>query len=100
MYVFCDNELYYKVPIYEVKLDFCMCESWVKYIAVNSSWQWYLVEYNPDTKIAFGYVIGHEKEWGYFSLEEFQQLNNETLSIVRDESFQQKKFKELKNERN
>ena len=69
----------------------------VKYIAVNSSWEWYLVEYNKDTKIAFGYVIGHEKEWGYFSLKEFQELNKDGLSIIRDKTFQPIEFMELNN---
>ena len=27
IYVFCDDELYYKVLVYGVKLGFCMCES-------------------------------------------------------------------------
>ena len=67
----------------------------VKYISIYSDWEWYLIEYNKDTKIAFGYVIGHESEWGYFSIKEFQEINDENLSIIRDESFQEIKFKEL-----
>ncbi len=70
----------------------------VRYIAVNSNWEWYLVEYNKNTKIAFGYVIGYECEWGYFSLNEFDELNKDNLSIIRDESFKEIKFKELKDE--
>jgi len=69
----------------------------VKYISLHSSWEWYLVEYNKDTKIAFGYVIGHENEWGYFSLKEFQELNKDGLSIIRDKTFQPIEFMELNN---
>ena len=68
----------------------------IKYISIYSDWEWYLVEYNKDTKIAFGYVIGQEKEWGYFSLEEFQEINDENLKIIRDEQFTKIKFKDLK----
>jgi len=68
----------------------------VRYFAMYSNWEWYLVEYNKDTKIAFGYVIGQEKEWGYFSIEEFQQMNDDALAIIRDENFKEIKFGDLK----
>ena len=71
----------------------------IRYISIYSNWEWYLIEYNPDTKIAFGYVKGFENEWGYFSLQEFQELNNENLKIIRDESFTPITFKELQDER-
>ena len=36
---------------------------------------WYLLEYNPETKIAFGYVtrLGGD-EWGYSSLTELAEI--------------------------
>ena len=69
----------------------------VKFIAVNNRWEWYLVEYNKDTQIAFGYVKGFENEWGYFSLKEFEELNEDGLSIIRDKTFQPIEFMELNN---
>lgn len=72
---------------------------YVRYISIFSNWEWYLCEYDSNKKLAFGYVQGHEKEWGYFSLIEFQDINNNNLMIIRDESFTPIKFKELKNER-
>ena len=70
----------------------------VRYRSINSNWEWYLIEYDKDKKLAFGYVIGIEKdrELGYFSLEEFQEVNEERIEIVRDTEFKAIKFKELK----
>lgn len=68
----------------------------VRYLSIYSNWEWYLVEYDDISKVAFGYVMGNENEWGYFSLEEFQQINDEDLKIVRDENFKPIKFEELK----
>ena len=69
----------------------------VRYRSTNSNWEWYLIEYDKDKKLAFGYVIGVEdREFGYFSLEEFQEVNEEKIEIVRDTEFKVIKFKELK----
>ncbi len=70
----------------------------IRYIAIFSNWEWYLCEYDKDTKTAFGYVKGFENEWGYFSLQEFQEINDENLKIIRDENFTPIQFKELKND--
>lgn len=68
----------------------------VRYISIFSNWEWFVCEYDKESKVAFGYVIGLEKEWGYFSIEEFQEINDENLQIIRDESFEAIKFKDLK----
>jgi len=69
----------------------------VRYRSTNSNWEWYLIEYDKDKKLAFGYVISEEdRELGYFSLEEFQEVNEERREIVRDTEFKAIKFKELK----
>lgn len=36
----------------------------------SGSWDWYVAELDPETGVAFGYVKGHEDEWGTFSLRE------------------------------
>ena len=44
-----------------------------KFFAIGSGWTWYVVEgqrQEDDDYLFFGLVHGHEKEWGYFSLEE------------------------------
>lgn len=46
---------------------------------------WYLVEFNPVENLAFGYAdLGDPSsaEWGYFSLDELEQLDVHRLFIV------------------
>lgn len=70
----------------------------IRYISIFSNWEWYVCEYDKESKTFFGFVKGHEDEWGYFSLQEFQEINEENLKIIRDENFTPITFKELKNE--
>jgi hypothetical protein len=39
---------------------------------IPSGWDWYVVEYDPETGACFGLVKGHEAELGYFSLPELE----------------------------
>lgn len=65
----------------------------IRFYELNTGWQWFLCEYSHEDKVAFGYVMGHENEWGYFSLEEMEGIH----TILKDKEFQPIKFKELKN---
>lgn len=58
---------------------------------------WYLTEYDPETKIAFGYVTGlAENEWGSISIQEMEELELPFgLKIERDLYFKEKTFKDL-----
>lgn len=48
----------------------------VKLFDLWSTIKWWLAEYDPENKIAFGYVTGFfEDEWGAVSLEELESLN-------------------------
>ena len=40
-----------------------------------AGWDWYMTEYDPETQEAFGLVLGYEKELGYFSIREFEEIN-------------------------
>jgi hypothetical protein len=64
----------------------------IRFYELNSGWQWFLCEYSSEDQIAFGYVMGHENEWGYFSLEEMEGIH----TILRDKKFQPMMFKDLK----
>jgi Protein of unknown function (DUF2958) len=46
----------------------------VKFFTPDSSWTWYVTEGEArgDDFLFFGYVIGHEPEWGYFALSELE----------------------------
>ena len=56
-----------------------------KFFHPASSWTWYATEFDPTTSTFFGYVVWHESEWGYFSLEELQSFRDRFgLAIERD----------------
>jgi len=68
-----------------------------KFFDPTGSWTWYATEYNPEEKLFFGIVHGFEKELGYFSLDELEQLRGKFgLGIERDLHFQEKLLSELK----
>jgi hypothetical protein len=48
----------------------------VKLYDLAKSGVWYIAEYDPQTRIAFGYVTGvsADDEWGYFDVEELISL--------------------------
>ena len=57
--------------------------------AVWTDWDWYVVEYDPVERVAFGLVKGFETEWGYFSVAEMEDMNRGAgfEVIERDEHF-------------
>lgn len=63
----------------------------IRYYDINSQWEWYMIEFEPETQTGFFYVMGFENEWGYTNLEEMQNIP----SIVRDDKFTPIKFIEL-----
>lgn len=62
-----------------------------KFFTPMSNWTWYATEYNPETRCFFGLVDGFERELGYFSLDEFEEINqkNPFPVIERDIYFGQ-----------
>lgn len=50
----------------------CMVK--VKLFDPMTNWTWYIYEYDPESNIAFGFVVGHDKELGEFSLNELREL--------------------------
>jgi len=63
----------------------------VKYFTPDSAWTWYATEGQPDEDDFrfFGYVIGLEREWGYFMLSELEAARGPLgLPIERDLHFQ------------
>ncbi|MGK5083256.1 DUF2958 domain-containing protein [Bdellovibrionota bacterium FG-1] len=55
-----------------------------KFFHPFSSWTWYPTEYDPDERLFFGAVDGHEWELGYFSLTELESVKVHGLGIERD----------------
>ncbi len=58
----------------------------VKLFDTFGSATWYLTEYNPVDKIAFGYVVGlANDEWGYVSIDELEEIKHASLGVPRIE---------------
>ena len=87
----------------------------IKFFTPDSSWTWYATEgslvdrngraieldsvttpANAVDFLFFGYVIGQEKEWGYFALSELESASGPLgLPIERDLYFEPKPFSEV-----
>ena len=68
------NELLQKLPPFystENEAD-PICH--VKLFNPYGAGTWYIIEFDPDTKVAFGLSVIQEAELGYFSLEELEGL--------------------------
>ena len=60
----------------------------VKWFTPDSQFSWFVAEYSPESKIAYGFVVGPFPEWGTFSLEEIRQLRGSlNLPVERDLHF-------------
>lgn len=58
---------------------------WIKYFTPDSNWTWFVTEYDPEERQAFGLVAGFETELGYFSLDELGEARGPLgLRIERD----------------
>lgn len=57
----------------------------VKLFTPDSSWTWLVTEYDPEQRLCFGLVIGHDREPGYFSLKELETVRGPLgLPVERD----------------
>ena len=73
----------------------------VKYFTPDSSWSWFVLEYDPDQRIFFGWVIDANApqfaELGSFSLDELEAARGPlSLPIERDLYFQPQPLREVK----
>ena len=71
---------------------------YVKFFTPDSSWTWFATEGETDGEDFrfFGYVIGFEREWGYFVLSELESARGPLgLPIERDLYFEAKPFSEV-----
>ena len=70
-----------------------------KFFTPDSSWTWYILEFDKTNEIFFGYVCGVERELGYFSLQELESVKGQLgLGIERDISFEPTKLSVIKKE--
>ena len=67
----------------------------LKFFTPWSNWTWYASEYDPKEQIFFGVVVGHERELGYFSLDELLAIRGPGgLTIERDLYWKPRPLKE------
>lgn len=70
-----------------------------KFFTPDSSWSWYVLEFDKTNEIFFGYVCGLERELGYFSLQELASVTGQLgLHVERDISFKPVKLSVIKKE--
>ena len=68
---------------------------YVKYFTPWTNWTWYATEFDGDDTF-FGLVDGLEKELGYFSLNELEEINGPGgLKIERDLYWNPRTLKEI-----
>jgi hypothetical protein len=69
----------------------------IKLFTPDSSWTWYLTEYDADDDVAFGLVNGHEEELGYVSIAELRAARGPLgLRVERDIYWTPKPLKECR----
>lgn len=69
----------------------------VKFFTPWTSWTWYVSEYDPVERLCFGVVVGHERELGYFSLDELEAIRGPGgLTIERDLYWKPRPLKECR----
>ena len=62
-----------------------------------TNWTWYASEYDPEQRLCFGVVVGLEREYGYFSIEELEKIKGPGgLTIERDLYWKPKPLKECR----
>lgn len=69
----------------------------VKFFTPWTNWTWYASEYDPEKRLCFGVVVGLEREYGYFSIEELERIRGPGgLTIERDLYWKPKPLKECR----
>ncbi len=88
-YVFIPEEMADKIPALYSTENAEDPVAVLKFFTPDSSFSWFLVEYDPEQRLAFGLVIGHERELGYFSFTELEVLRGPMgLPVERDLHFE------------
>jgi hypothetical protein len=71
---------------------------WLKWFFPAGSWTWYITEYDPKERIAFGLCCGDFPELGYVSLAEIESLEVRRLRVERDIWWSPKTMGEVRRE--
>ena len=83
------KELLEKIPTIGSTTEQVDPVCWVKLFYPDFNWTWYVIEYDPKDKIAYGLVKGFEEELGDFSISELEATHGTMgMSIERDRYFE------------
>lgn len=67
-----------------------------KFFTPWTNWTWYGIEFDGED-LFFGYVVGHERELGYFSIRELESARGPyQLSVERDICFNPQPLSKIK----
>ncbi len=60
----------------------------IKLFTPDANWTWYIIEIDKANELCFGYVVGLEKELGYFTMSELRTIRGALhLPVERDLNF-------------
>ncbi|WP_442505094.1 DUF2958 domain-containing protein [Novipirellula sp. SH528] len=60
----------------------------VKWFTPDANWTWWVIEYDPESRICYGLVNGLEQEFGTFYLDEVEEIRGSLgLPVERDLHF-------------
>lgn len=68
---------------------------YIKFFFPAGNWTWFVTEgeaVEADDFLFYGYVIGLEREWGYFTLRQLEEINVQFLTVERDLYFRRENF--------
>jgi hypothetical protein len=97
-YSFFPDDLKAQIPKLYAQEESKDATVWMKLFTPWTSWTWFITEGEDrdGDYLMFGYVIGQEREWGYFSLNELSSVTGPYgLKIERDIHFSPKKKSEI-----
>lgn len=69
---------------------------WLKFFIPIAGWTWFVIEFDGED-LFYGFVIGFERELGYFRLSELEGVGAELgVYVERDEYFQPARLSHLR----
>ena len=69
----------------------------LKWFTPDSNWSWYVLEYDPQERLAFALVDGHFLEMGYVSVDELTSVRGPLgLRVERDLHFEPTRISEIR----
>ncbi len=91
------RELEKKAPPLGATEDECDPVAIARFFTPDSCWRWYLCEYDPETREAFGLVQGMEEELGLFNLSELESIRGPLGKFIeRDPTWKPRRISEVK----